>query len=114
MIPPPPLRRPTLPIPPSLPKGRYVKVVQDPNGGFKIVTAYLGYIVGPRLDKGRATYPERSHRLSFSEANEAFQVWEKFCEDQEKEKSHERMRKSQVVGNPSDGQGATLFDNAAG
>ena len=68
-------------FPPTvLPKGQYVKVVIDPNGGFKIVTAYLGYIVGPRLDKQKAaTWPERSHRLSLDEAKKAFAEWETFC-----------------------------------
>lgn len=68
--------------PPSLPKGLHVKVVTDPNGGFKIVTAKLGNVVGPRMDRQKVIYPEgRSSRLTLAEAMEQFKRWETFCED---------------------------------
>jgi hypothetical protein len=66
--------------PPSLPRGQFVRIASDPNGGFKIVTAYLGMVVGPRCDKGKAIYPEgRSSRLTLPEAIKAFKAWEQFC-----------------------------------
>lgn len=87
-IPPPkraPIPPPRKPLPPpaqNLPKGEFVKVVPDPNreGTYKIVTAYMGLIVGPRLDKCKAAiYPDRSSCLTLDEAKEAFAKWECFC-----------------------------------
>lgn len=75
--------------PPSivLPRGDFVKVARSKLGGFEIVTNFLGFVVGSRLDKGKGVYPKReTHCLSLEEAKLSMIEWDKFVSENQKGK----------------------------